>query len=575
MEGEVKTLPATVPWVALLTLSVALSLPAPALSQDRPQTKTPEQSPQLRLEKTVKSRVYQGKTIGGEERLIKPGESLWQILVREKRLPERRFAQYVAVIEALNPRLKGFKSLPAGQTIFIPNRPDDLLASAPPPKTGATYAYRVKPGDYLYKLLREQMGAETSEQLRDASQQIKDLNPRKKSWETLLAGETIILPSKGQGGATDAPEAPKTIVVVGSDFAKKLPARKNVNLLEQIMGDLGNTLQKEGEETLSTGQGKVRINLASYPMIRNPQTARRVLLDLEGKISPSLQKEMEKTDSTVSIVAIRPGASVHDAINQLLSRLGFEFIPADRPMVISEGGTGVRVSGEWVVTAPDATGDNHEVLVINLTDSNGTTPDSLKNYLSSRGTMLKEILLPAAYAVSDSPSAGARNPPPAGSIQNWPSGKEGLVDAVLGAFQISFSGAHKVSLTVGEGIQVDAQVDRLFEYHGKTIALLYAPVPEETKKALGESEKAYPVDLDVKALSPRDLISRILATLGEKSIYEENRFSVFGDPGKSRLVVTLSGFYLPDRSLLITDGRIPQPLQRFFLDKGLRVASFH
>ncbi len=575
MEGKMRTLRVGMSWGLLVTLFLVLFFPHSSPSQDRPKADPQSQAPQLRLEKAVNVRHYNGKPVEGEERLIKPGDSLWQILIKEKGLSEKRFGRYVKIIEALNPRLRGLKTLPAGERVFIPHRPDELLGGGAPPKNDISYVYSVKPGDYLYKLLRERFGAESNAELRDALQQIKKLNPGKKDWKTLLAGEKILLPYRGNAEFTEATKSGKAIAALGSDVAKKIPVRQNVNLLEQIMGDLGNTVQKEGEEKVSVGQGKVRISLASYPMIRNPETARKVLLDLEGRISPSLRSEMEKTSSTVSVVTIKPGSSLHDIVKQLLSRLGFEFLPADRPVVVSESGMSIQVKGEWVVTAPNTAGDTQEVLVINLTDAGHTTPDYIKTYLSSRGTMLKEFLLPSAYAAPASPTAEARSPTPPGAIEAWPDGKEELVDALLKDFQISFSKAYKVSLTLKEGIQLDAQVDRIFEYGGKKIALFFTPISEEMKKTLGESEKAYPVDLDVKSLAPRDLIARILAMLGEKSAYQENRFPVSVGPGPNRLAITLSGFYLPDRSLLITDGKIPQPLQRFFLDKGLRVAYFH
>ncbi len=573
MEGEVRSRRLKELWTpVLIVMSEILFL---TFCHAQAGSEGGQQEAQLTLRKSVKERHYQGRAVEGEERMIGRGDSLWRILIEEKGLPETRFSRYLKVIEALNPHLRSVKTLRAGERIFIPNRPDDLLGTGSPPKKGSSHLYRVKPGDYLYKLLREQIGAESTEERRDLLKQIKKLNPRRKNWSRLLAGETIVLPSQGKAVRAEAAKAEKPTVVVGSDFGKQIPARQNVNLLEQIMGALGNKLQREGEETLSLRQGTVRINRASYPMIQNPKTARKVFLDLEGKIPPSLQTEMKTASEAISVVTLKPGTSLHDAINQLLSSLGFEFLSPNRPVVILEGGTGLQVKGEWMVTAPDTMGENHEVLVISLTDINSVTPDYLKTYLASKGTTMQEILLPSAHPVPVSRPTDTGNQPAAGSIETWPSAKEALVDALLSDYQIPFSRGYKASLVLREGIELDALVDRLFEYRGNKIALLFRLIPEDVGTALQQGEAAKAVGLDLQSLSLRDLISRLLEVLGEKTAYQEHRFFVFEGAGKDKLVITISGFYLPQRSLLITDGQIPQPLQRFFVDKGLRIAYFH
>jgi hypothetical protein len=43
---------------------------------------------------------------------------------------------------------------------------------------------------------------------------------------------------------------------------------------------------------------------------------------------------------------------------------------------------------------------------------------------------------------------------------------------------------------------------------------------------------------------------------------------------QDRLVLSVHGFYLPVRSVILTDRKIPHELQRFFSDQGIHVSYF-
>jgi hypothetical protein len=96
----------------------------------------------------------------------------------------------------------------------------------------------------------------------------------------------------------------------------------------------------------------------------------------------------------------------------------------------------------------------------------------------------------------------------------------------------------------------------------------------ELKKALQEKPGLKTVELDIAALSSRELLGRLLSELGEQVNYREHRFSAARGSAPDRLVVTAWGFLLPKRSLFVTDREIPLSLQRFFFDKGLEIVYF-
>lgn len=576
MEGAMKL----THFKGLLSLGVALSLglffPVLIFSQEQSSGRREEKPAQLQLRKTpFKARDYQGKTVEGEERVINRGDSLWRILIQEKGLSEKRFNRYLVIIGSLNPHLKTPNLLQVGQTIFIPVRPDEILGiEASSAKGGETKIYRVKRGDYLYKILREQFRLQEKKEIRSAFEQVKGLNPGKKNWNILLIGEDILFPTPGKSATVPAVEPPKPMDVVGLDYGRKIPIQENLQLLEQVITALGNEVQRGGEEVLPLQEGTVRIDRDSYPVVRNPKIKQKVILDTGGKIPPSLRSKLEAPGSSTPVVSAKKGDSLHDTVSHLLSRLGYQSLPANRPVVIHDGGVGLQVKGEWMVTAPEDSSGKQEVLIINLTDLSGKTPDYLRDYLSLKGMNLKEILLPSAPLSSPSVASGGGRQVTGNPIESWPGDKGALVDALLKNYEITFSSAQQLSVSLREGIRLDTKIDRLFDLGGKKVALLFHAVGEEVKRALLEREGIRAVEVDIQSLSSREVVSRLLEILGERTAYREHRFPAVEGGVRDKMVLSVSGFFLANRSLLLTDREIPKGLQRFFAEKGLRVVRF-
>lgn len=555
-------------------LSIGFSIPAMSASREAAAGAQEEETAQLRLRKTpVKTRRYQGREVEGEERVIGRGDSLWRILIQEKGLMDKRFGRYVVMIGSLNPHLKRPDVLQVGQTVFIPIRPDEILGIEVAAGKGETKLYRVKQGDYLYKILREQFGIQDSKEIRSTFDRVKDLNPNKKNWNILLVGEGVIFPGKSQPPAISAGEPVKPMEAVGLDYGRKLPVRENLQLLEQVIAALGNEMSRGGEETVPLQEGTIRIDRDAYPIIRNPKIEKKVILDLEGKIPASLRSKLESQSSPTPVVSMKKGESLHDAVNNLLSRLGFQSLPANRPVVIHDGGVDLHVRGEWMVAPPEESGGKQEVFIINLADPAGKTPDYLKDYLSLKGMNLKEILIPGSLAIP-SPSPGSGGQRSGFEIERWPRDKHALVDALLKSFQISFSSGQLISLPLREGIRMDTKADRHFEFAGKKVSLFFRSIGDEVKKALQEKDGLRVIEIDLPALSSRDLISRLLEALGERAVYREHRFPSSEIGAKDKMAVTVSGFLLTNRSLLLTDREVPKDFHRFFSEKGLRLVHF-
>jgi LysM repeat protein len=563
---------------------------SPAGAQPLPAKSDAEQPAQLELRRTAKSREYQGKTVEGEDRVIRPRDTLWRILIQERGLSEKRFKRYVLLVGALNPSLKNPDVLQVGDTLFIPVQADEILglkaAIEAAEKTAAVKvaaepgkdSYQVKPGDTLYKVLREQLGIDGLEALRHAAVQVKELNPGKKNWDVLLVGEKIRLP----GGAATASVTPPAVKakaeepapVVGLDYGQKITVQENLDLLASVMKVLGQETSRDGEEVVPLREGTVHIDRGSYPIVQDPKKGRRVVLDMQSKITASLQSKLAAAGPGLPVVSMKKGASLHDAVTGLLSKLGFQSLSSNQPVVIQDGGVALQVKGEWMVMPPDESGAMPQVLVVSLTDAPGQTPDYLRDYLSLKGMNLKEILLPSPGSMTPPAASAGGAKPTQARIETWPTDKTALVDAFLKDYGIAFSSGGQFPVVLRDGIRLDAKVDRLFEHGGKKVALSFKPFGDELMTALQQSEALRVVELDLAGTSSRDLIARLLAAVGESATYREQRFQANDRAAKDKLTLGVSGYYLPQRSLLLTDRQIPKELERFFGEKGLRVVWF-
>ena len=88
------------------------------------QSKASGGTTEMSLRKSVITRQFQGREFAGEEREIARGESLWRILVEEKRLSDRQFHSYLIIIRGLNPQIKTLDVLRVGDRRVV----EDVVA---------------------------------------------------------------------------------------------------------------------------------------------------------------------------------------------------------------------------------------------------------------------------------------------------------------------------------------------------------------------------------------------------------------------------------------------------------------
>jgi hypothetical protein len=606
MEGAMRNLRfgGTIVGLLVWPLVVVMELAAQESGRDSGQN----EAGRLTLQKTAQSRQYQGREIEGEERRVGPGDSIWRILVKEKGLPENRFSQYLVVIRGLNPKIKNIDVLRVGDSVFIPLRPDESLTAPAvtakadfersPVTRGTTGEYRVKPGEHLYQILREQLGISSDREVAQYYALVKDLNPERKNWDALIGGDVIRLPLAGksteittaerkspasvESAPTSRPvvEPPADVAqvpkersgassVLGLDYARRLPARENLALLGQVIEALGNEVRSEGQETLTFADGTVRVDRTAYPVVYDPKLHQRIILDLDEKIPASLKSKLKDPTVYTSVVPVTRAASLQESVGQLLARLGYQSLPAERPVVIQEAGVAIEARGNWMALAPEENNKAQEVFVVSLTDNPRDIPDYLRRELSARGLHLKDVLV----AGSSSPSPGTSESRESNAaVKHWPREKREFVDALLLALGVPFGVAETFSVELGQGLRADVYCDRIFERNGKRTGLFFQRLEPEIKKILQEREKIRVVELALPILQHKEIMARLLTELGEQAAYREHRFAA--SASKDRLNISAWGFLLASRGLFITDREIPQSLHRFFFEKGLEIVYF-
>ena len=589
---------------------------------------------ELSLRKSVNAREFRGQEVQGEDRQIGRGDTLWRILVEEKGLSGKRFRSYLVVIRGLNPQVKNLDVLRVGDKIFIPLRVDQLLeersatetaASArPQPGGDATINYRVKSGEHLYQILREQLKITDERKLAQYYALVKDLNPERKNWDSLLEGDTLRLPVLGRGQEITArapplvveskrsteplpraeakvtPEAQPTAELKPAAEAKPeakpvaeakasaapkpapadrrpnlhAPATENMTLFATVVEAMGSQLQQSGEEILVLKEGTVRFDKSSYPVVYSPELGQKVVIDPDDKIPASLRTKLGDATLATQVLPMANGLSIQEAVSQLLARLGYQSLPTDRPVVVQEGGIAFEAKGNWIALAPEQNNRTQEIVVINLTEEPSEIPDYLKAQLAKKGLHLREVAYPSSTPRQSLPEAPSAPKELIAQVKNWPRDKREMVDSLLLSFGISFGVAETLSVELRDGIRVDARTDRVFEQSGKRIALFFQRADPEIKKALQDKQGVRTVELDISSMSSRELIDKVLGMLGHPTSYREHRFAAANGSMPDRLTVTAWGFHLPTRAMFVTDRQIPASLYRFFFEKGLEIVYF-
>jgi hypothetical protein len=397
----------------------------------------------------------------------------------------------------------------------------------------------------------------------------------------LEKGETIRLPAGGTAqvevqtrvAMIPLAQPQPAATAIGLDYARRLSAREHFALIGKVAESLGSEVQRSGEEVVTLKDGTIRLDKSAFPVVYNRALGQRVILDGENNFPESLRANLKQQSVNTPVVSVAQNTTLQEAVAQLLARLGYQPLPAERPVIVHEAGVSFEAKGQWVVTAPEQSNKPQEIVVINLTDETGGIPEYLKTHLSAKGLHLKNIALaqpPArdASAVKQNPPASPRQ------VKELPSDKSELVDALLQAYQVPFSVKDTLAVELHGGLRAEVSADRTIEIRGRKTAIFFHRIDPAIKAALEAKQGTKAIEVDIAALKSREIISVLLPELGEKAAYKEHRFSAAHGSLEDRLVMTTAGFLLADRSLFVTDREIPARFQRVFFEKGLDIVYF-
>jgi hypothetical protein len=296
-----------------------------------------------------------------------------------------------------------------------------------------------------------------------------------------------------------------------------------------------------------------------------------VILDGENNIPESLRANLKQQSVNTPVVSVAKDTTVQEAVGQLLARLGYQLLPAERPVVIQDAGVFFEAKGQWSVMVPEQSNKPQEIIVINLVDGNGEIPQDPRAHLAAKGLHLKNVILakPAARVAESEKHA-----PSAVQVKVLPAEESELVDALLTAYQIPFAVGNTFTADLHSGLKAAIWADRTFELRGRKTALFFRTIDRAIKAALESKQGIKAIELDFAALKSREIIAKLLVELGEKSTYREHRFAVAKGSLKDRLVMTAAGFLLAERSLFVTDREIPARYRPIFFEKGLDIVDF-
>ena len=576
-----------------------------AHAQSQPETPGRADAAEINLRKSIVVREYEGRQVSGEERQIGRGDSLWRILIEEKGLPEKRFRSYLVVIRGVNPQVKNLDVLRAGDKIFIPLNLGDGAEPLPRREASATDAsqrgsastvnYQVKAGEHLFRILRERYKNADDRKIAQYFALVKDLNPERQNWETLRGGEIIRLPAldagsdavKSEGSARASSPAPAPMAVappaappktaisrrVDSAEAMRAPAREHLPLFMKVAEATGNEVHLIGEESVALSDGTVRFDKEKYPVIYNSVLRQRVVIDPDGQIPASLKAKLNDPRIGTPVVPMANGKSIAEAVRELLASIGYQPLPADRPVVVQESGITFEAKGNWMALAPAVSSKPQEVIVINLTERPNEIPEYLTVELAKRGVHLRDVVLPETTP-SIVPIAAKSQLRSAGPVKELPRDRRELVDALLLSFQVPFGVAENISVELRDGISMETRVDRVFELDGMRTAVFFRRIDPVIRQALQDKYGTKTFEIDIDSLSTREIIFRVLSLFGDPAAYGEHRFSAAEGLAADRLTLKAWGFNVKKKPMFVTDRKISPALQRFFFEKGLEIVYF-
>ena len=174
----------------------------------------------------------------------------------------------------------------------------------------------------------------------------------------------------------------------GEDEKRQRTSRLVRNTLMPALTQMGGEQKDEGTYFMPmAGGSSISIDASEIPVMEL-DTGRRIILDVNNKISPEVRDLLEKTFPTCKIVS-GPVNDLEEVMDRVLSVSGYFSINKDAgPLLVGEEEK-VRFFGKWIVYKDFS---RHNVFVVNiLSDEDKRTPKTIQDYASRFGIDLIEL----------------------------------------------------------------------------------------------------------------------------------------------------------------------------------------
>lgn len=169
---------------------------------------------------------------------------------------------------------------------------------------------------------------------------------------------------------------------------RQLASRLVRNTLMPALTRMGGRSKDQGTYFMPmSGGSSISIDTSEIPVMEL-DTGRRVILDVNNKISGEVKDMLEKTFPSCSIIS-GPSGDMERLMDRVLNVSGYFSINKDAsPLLVGEDEK-VRFSGKWIVYKDYS---RHNVFVVNiLSDQEERTPDMIQSYASRFGIDLIEL----------------------------------------------------------------------------------------------------------------------------------------------------------------------------------------
>jgi hypothetical protein len=368
-----------------------------------------------------------------EPHVVKPSEYVLKIFRLRGEIAHRSFGEFLSVFKRLNPHITDIDKLHPGQLIFLPLKilsPEDRASQKSDIVTipfvsisqndarlkRFTKNYRVKPGDFVSKLVSKDFGRHGSTAYRQGLTLFKLLNGDINDLNRIAVGQQIKLVDPAirrqpwyetffDRQFQKARPKPKT-----NDNSYRPPKKNHLTpvafILDQIVEVLGGRLSKVGKYHFQTErQGPFTVDLAHNPMLYIDSRAKFLFVQSplnEGQKS-SIHKSFKDlaiillpNDSTQKEKSLASEKQPEALLEAIFTRLGATH--SDATMARTIDGIDWKIRPQWFLsTPPDDLKALTKTALTLLDDPSQRLPKPIAQYLADNNIAIHELTRQPGY----------------------------------------------------------------------------------------------------------------------------------------------------------------------------------